>query len=178
MKSFREFILESSIPPGNYVSIKAVNPGDIFEEMHILSPKSGTKPPDNDYHVTLMYSKNSNENIDRIQDVLQFSGFNKEYCCNVVAADCFGDSENPSMSCLVLKLECDDLHKMHDFLKSFKLVHSFPNFEPHITLLYKMDTEEAYKYKELINTSLETGNWSKCIILHRLKSETINRYYV
>ena len=176
MKTFKEYLLEA-VPAGNYVSIKASDPGDVWEEMYISAPKTGVAPPNGDYHVTLMYSEYTNENIDRISDVLKHSGMDKCYNGRVIAADCF-DADDESKSCIVLKLDPIELCKIHDYLKSFGLVHSYSEFEPHITLRYNMDAAEAHHYKALINTSLETGNWKHTAYLYGIKSETINKNYV
>ena len=176
MKMFKQF-LESTSTAGNYVSIKASDPGDVWKEMGIQPPKSGETPPNGDYHVTLIYSEKSNENIDRITSVLDQSGFNYPYIYKVESAECF-DADDASKSCIVLKLDAPAFHKVHDLLKSFGLTHSYPTFEPHLTLRYNMDIEEAHKYKDLINTSLETGNWKKLIKLNGMKSETLNKNYV
>lgn len=176
MKTFRQF-LESASTAGNYVSIKASDPGDVWKEMGIQPPKSGETPPNGDYHVTLMYSEKSNENIDRITGVLKNSGVDREYEFPVDSAECF-DADDASKSCIVLKLDAPILHHIHEHLKGFGLTHSYPTFEPHLTLRYNMDIEEAHKYKDLINTSLETGNWKKLIELNGMKSETLNKNYV
>lgn len=177
MISFRQYLIEAAERSGNYVSVKASDPGNVWEEMHINAPKSGVAPPESDYHVTLMYSENSKEEPSRILDNLKESGFDYEHKCIVKEADCF-DADDASKSCIVLKLDSPSIHKIHDYLKSFGLVHSYPSFEPHVTLRYNMDVEEAHNYKALINTSIETGNWSKTIYLQGLCSDTINKNYV
>ena len=177
MISFSQYLMEADVRTGNYVSVKAMDPGDVWEEMHINSPKSGVAPPAGDYHATLMYSETSKEEPSRIIDNLKESGFDREYKCRVESAECF-DADDTSKSCIVLKMDAPELDKMHDYLKSFGLVHSYSKFEPHVTLRYNMNVEEAHQYKELINTSLETKNWEKIIYLQGLCSETINKNYV
>lgn len=177
MISFSQYLAEAAERSGNYVSVKAMDPGNVWEEMHINPPKSGVAPPAGDYHVTLMYSETSKEEPSRILDALKESGFDREFKPWVESAECF-DADDASKSCIVLRLDAPELDKIHDYLKSFGLVHSYPTFEPHVTLRYNMDLAEAHEYKALINTSLETGNWEKIIYLQGLCSETINKNYV
>lgn len=177
MISFSQYLMEAEKRSGNYVSVKAMDPGNVWEEMHINPPKSGVAPPSGDYHVTLMYSETSKEEPSRILDTLKESGFDYEHKCVVRSAECF-DADDASKSCIVLKLDSPSIHKIHDYLRSGGLVHSYPTYEPHVTLRYNMDLAEAHEYKSLINTSLETGNWAKTIYLQGLCSETINKNYV
>lgn len=150
--------------------------GDPFNEMGISKPKTGETPPTDDYHVTLMYSKDTKEDPNRILDTIQNSRLDIPYECKVKGAECFED--DASKSCIVLLLDDPILHKIHDFIRSLGLRHSYPEFIPHITLRYNMDLEEAHNYKDLINTSIEVGTFNKTVYLHNVCSEIINTDYV
>lgn len=174
--NFKQWLDESEMT-GNYVCIHAINDYDgFFDEVGIPDPKTGSSPPKGDYHCTLMYSENSNVDPTRIMNALAVD-FNKDLSADIIGFDCF-DAEDASKSCIVIKLKHDLLDHIHDWLKSFGLQHSYPEFSPHITLKYNMDVEEAHYYKDLLNTSLETGNVPIPFVdLGGYKSAKINKNY-
>lgn len=174
--NFKKWLDESNMT-GNYVCINAINDYDgFFNEVGIPDPKTGSSPPKGDYHCTLMYSEMTNEHPDRIMDALMID-FNKTITADIVGFDCF-DAEDKSKSCIVIKLKNESLDHLHDLMKGYGLKHSYSDFQPHITLKYNMDVEEAHYYKDLLNTSLETGNVPIPLIdLYGFKSDRINKNY-
>ena len=173
MHSFKSYLLEGC--SGNYVCIESENLSSFFDLVGVPAPTTGDLPPD--YHCTLMYSKRSNIEPQRVLSVLKSSGFDKPYEVEIDAYDSFdslpkGGLRDEAKACLVAKINCEGLHQLHDFLKGMGMIHSYSEFSPHITLRYNMDVEEANKYKELL-----AGKTLK-VLLMKFRSEPINEGYV
>ena len=66
---------------------------------------------------------------------------------------------------------------MHDTLRGIGLHHSYPEYSAHVTLTYNMDVEEAHAYRDAMNPLL-SGAPHQYIVLHNIRSETINEDYV
>jgi len=173
MITFKQYLVEDAKTPGNYISIKSDDLGDFFSDNDIEEPVSGESPPKGDYHCTLMYSKGSAVDTKSILKAINEAGFQKDYKCTVTAADCF-DADDGGKSCVVLKLDIPEFHKLHKFLKTLGLDHSYPKFAPHVSLRYNMDVEEAHKVRDAINAS----SAKPTIKLSDIHSETINTNYV
>lgn len=173
MQSFKTYLKEGC--SGNYVCLESEDLSSFFDLVGVPAPKTGDLPPD--YHCTLMYSKRSNIEPQRVLSLLKSSGFDKPYEVEIGAYDAFdslpkGGLRDEAKACLVAKITCGCLHQLHDFLKGMGMIHSYSEFSPHLTLRYNMDIEEAHKYKELL-----AGKTLK-VMLFNFRSETINESYV
>ena len=181
MKSFIEFINESKAQ-GNYVALDVLVP-DLRLQYNMLgfdNPSSGESPPKDDYHCTLIYSKETNLDPTRVAESLV--GFPSEINARVIGVECFDSIpedgvRDEAKSCIVLRLESDVLNKMHDTLRGIGLHHSYPEYSAHVTLTYNMDVEEAHAYRDAMNPLL-SGAPHQYIVLHNIRSETINEDYV
>lgn len=171
MINFKQFLVEST-PTGNYVCINAENQSDIWKNNGLTPPESGVAPPDGDYHCTLIYSENSSVNYLRIKDDIQ-TAFPNSMVGIVTEYACF-DSQEKDKSCIVAKIENPLLQKIHDYLRSFGLQHSYDQFEPHVTIRYNMTIPEAHKYRDLLNSPVSP----RAILLKNYKSAPIDKNYV
>ena len=174
MITFKQYLNEMADPQGNYVAIQAESQKNFFNKME--KPQTGTPPPDNDYHCTLMYSKTTF--MDPALVLKELTKFDGELVAAVTGVDCFDSppkegSRDPAKSCIVLKLDCPQLVHAHNHLKAIGLQHSYPEFSPHVTLLYNVAVDEAHYFKDKLN-KMRLGY----IILSNFTSATINTNYV
>lgn len=144
MISFKQFLFENS--SGNYVSIKVENGLSIpsleklFGGSHVCDPK--------DQHVTLIYSKGTEVSKNKILDTLhQWNGKIEVELGDVTAFDATPkEGERDSSLCtIVIKLKSKTLDDIHERLKDIGLKHSYPDFSPHISILYNLPIEEKEK---------------------------------
>jgi 2'-5' RNA ligase len=118
--------------PGNYVSVRA----DISDLDTSIVGEYATPEP----HMTLMYSKKTNVDYDKIDSAMShypivFFGFIDEVTT-------FEDSENGNKA-IVFKIKSDLALEMHSALRAIGLHHSFNPFEPHVTVAYNVPPELA-----------------------------------
>ena len=135
-KSFNDFLTEAKEPRGNYVSIDTT-----LEDRGLNLGKEGvfTKSP----HVTLMYSKNTNKTDSSVNQVV--GRFPQQVSATFGGVKIFDDSDGKHA--VVLGLVCDELHTMHGELSSAGLVHSYDEYEPHLTYAYNLTRDEAEALK-------------------------------
>lgn len=131
------FCEATGVFPGNYVSLKCVLP-EISVKIH-----SGTLTPPEKHHITLVYSDSTCVSHKTIKNVLTQVDPKMELIGT--SFDAFPDSKNPGKSALVLKIESPLLQNIHSCLVSIGCKHSFPTFEPHVTLAYGVDNDEVEK---------------------------------
>jgi 2'-5' RNA ligase len=177
MKTFKDYLIETT-GKGNYVCIDSEDLGAFFARIGMQEPVSGKAPPNGDYHCTLMYSTDSSVNPDKAMANIT-SMFPREIKAEVVHFECFDSLpeegvRDEAKSCIVMELQNPLLNRMHEYLKSMGMQHSFPEYRPHVTLRYNMSVEEAHYYKDKLNSA----NISLSINLANFKSETINKDYV
>lgn len=164
---------------GNYVCIKSEDLSDFFDREGIFPPITGKSPPEGDYHCTIMYSLKSDVDPKRIQQGVDSTNLSTDMQADIIGYECF-DSRNEDgeidgvKSCIVILIESENLDKIHDYLKSFNLIHSYAEFKPHVTLRYGMDVDEAHYYRDVLNR--DAGR--KSISLSNLVSQAINKNYV
>ncbi len=160
MISFKQYLLEAmDTRTGNYVSVACKVPKELTD----LKVQTGTKSKD--YHITLVYSKESSANKDAVKKALE-SNFKSSGIAKIIKAAKFDSQEDAGKSCIVLKLESKQLNAMNKALTSFAdIKHSYPNYEAHVTLFYDVVTDEAEYWVNWINEQSdyigEFLQWSK-----------------
>lgn len=176
-KTFKEFLMENA--NGNYVCIDVEDDlSSYFNSVGLQEPITGTAPPQRDYHCTLIYSKTTYTDPNKIMKAIS-EKFDPICHARIEGFDCFDSlPENgvrdSAKSCIVMKLDCPVLHEIYRFLQSLGLQHSYPQYSPHVTLRYNMSVEEAHYYKDLLNTVF----LEQVLTLKNFKSQTINKNYV
>lgn len=144
MKSFLEYLSEATdTKSGNYVSIH------VDSAPKVKVPETGKISKD--YHVTLMYSKQSSRNVDTIKKNLE-KKFSDSVTGTVEKAECFDSDENGT-SCIVLTLDAPLLLTIHKYLNQEALKHSYDDYRPHLTLFYDVESKEAHEMCKKINDS-------------------------
>lgn len=139
MKSYTDWVKENN--PGNYVSVDVEGlPTSFVSSLPgIVTPKP---------HITLMYSKNSHVPLDHINYVLnrrKVSGI----LVPVVGVSVFDSApsdngeRDEALGCIVLNVASDVLTDIHAHLTRLGCKHSYPNFEPHATLIYDCPVEQC-----------------------------------
>ena len=172
MISFKQYLSELTKPSGNYVALDATDQTNWFIVNGFPEPKSGKAPPLGDFHCTLMYSENTaippNKALKLDLGTVSAS---------VTGIGCFDglNDDKTSKSCLVLQLFSPVLEQLHKSLSDLGMVHSYKEFNPHITLRYNMDVNEAHVFRDMINGS---GKKFADIQLSNMRSESINKNYV
>lgn len=154
MLSFKQYLLEST--GGNYVSLDVDNP-----EIE-LKLDSGTIVPTGKHHITLMYSEGTNVPTDKIKNAIEWMSGSRT--AKSKSVDVFDSQENPSLGCIVLKIESDHLQNVHEELKRIGLRHSYSEYKPHVTLAYDVDIEEARTIAKQLNKKLQE---TPCLITMR-----------
>ena len=146
---------------GNYVSVGAKFPRGIDQFIPTDESKS------NDAHVTLMYSKETHLNNDSVsQAVIQ--KFGNTFDATILKGSILGHEKD--VGCIVLILHSPTLEKIHTYLKSIGLQHSYPSYHPHLTLAYDVKIDDANAMIDQINKSDLIG---KKITLHSVTATTI-----
>ena len=162
MLTFKQYIIEST--GGNYVSLEVDDP-----EIE-LKLESGTIVPAGKHHVTLMYSVGTDVPEEKIKKAIEWMTGSRTAKSNSV--DVFDSQDNPSSGCIVLKIDSDHLQNIHEELKRIGLRHSYSDYQPHVTLAYGVDIEEARSTAKQLNKKLQE---TPCLITMRgLSIEPIN----
>lgn len=144
--------LREAFSSGNYVAI------DVDDDIDLLGDEkihSGKVTPEEKRHVTLMYSKTSAKDHEAILSMLK-DKYPPKIVADVVGYECFDalpkeGERDENLSCLVVKLQSPVLSMIHKHLASIGLEHSYPEFAPHMTLIYDMDRSEAHALKDKLN---------------------------
>jgi hypothetical protein len=176
-KTFKQFLTENS-DTGNYVSVESEDLSMVFHNYGFDDPITGQTPPEGDYHCTLMYSESTRMNPESILPALVRS-FPIGILARVQCFECFDSlpeegKRDESKSCIVMKLKSHELTIVHSYLQNIGLRHSYPSFQPHVTLRYNMSVEEAHYYRDKFNAGMK----SQTIKLSNFKSARINKNYV
>ena len=152
MISFKEYLIESTSVPGNYISIKVDTP--------IIIAGLKEEFPDcsvciEDQHVTLMYSVSTDIAEDKIYEVLD-----KHEKPLVALLDSLAAFDSPqkegqeNMCAIVVKLKPSELNCIHSELLELGLKHSYPEFSPHISLIYKVPMVQKEKVMKFIESKI------------------------
>jgi len=168
--------IQESTSQGNYVALDAPDLDHVWGTFGIKPPKSGSSPPRGDYHCTLIYSKDTSLCPEDSLQKLNSVGINYPILAGVSSFDVFDDGEKAA---LVAKLNSVTLHKLHDVCRGIGMKHSYPEFNPHVTLRYGMKPDEAHAYAEYLNGNpVPSDGFHFSVALDNLRSETINEDYV
>lgn len=152
------FLYEFVNTPGVYVGIK-LDKQSIESLQSFIKDNEIPNPIDsNDMHVTIMYSEKPIHKSDELIDP------KLELTASATEFDLYGDDRN----CLVLKIDCDELHKRHQFFTEKGGKHSYDEYSPHITLSYDcpdFDVKSLPKFTGEITLTDEyseplTKNWA------------------
>jgi 2'-5' RNA ligase len=154
MLTFRQYIIESA--NGNYVSTDVATDLPNFG-LDAKYPDANITPRI-DQHVTLIYSKETNIPLGKVEKFLKtcpqkFTATIKD----VAAFDSVPkDGERDESKCaIVLKLDSSDLKAIHDGLKGIGLKHSYPDFSPHITLIYGFPRDQKEECMKFIKDQIK-----------------------
>lgn len=145
MISFKEYLLTeaSDTKTGNYVSVKQKFP-DFVKDMDVSTGKI-----QNDPHITLVYSKEQTVQPHKLLEVLKRE-FKDYGVARITSAAVFGEEDG--VGCIVLKLNAPLLAKINTALVQFAdIKHSYQKYEPHLTLFYDVNLEEARYWADVIN---------------------------
>ncbi len=166
MKTFKEFLIESSARiGGNYVSFDVERP----KFVDAIDPHTGQVSKQ--FHVTVIYSNDTDMDPEMVlKNVVRFRQMG--FVAKVVSAEVFDSQDDQSTGCVVLKLDCDQLHATHSSLVNMGLRHSYASFEPHVTLWYGVALDEANSIKSYINKLLKQEE-TTIFIPNKIKSEKI-----
>ena len=160
MLTFKQYILEST--GGNYVSLEVDDP-----EIE-LKLDSGTIVPSGKHHITLIYSEGTNVPEEKIKNAIEWMTGSRTVKSKSVVV--FDSQDNPSSGCIVLKIDSDHLQNIHEELKRIGLRHSYSDYQPHVTLAYDVDIEEARTTADHLNKKLQE---TPCLIT--MRGLTINK---
>lgn len=150
MLSFKEYLLEAArTKDGNYVAINTTKP----EFIDYYEPSTGKVSKE--FHVTLMYSAASEVDPDAVKDNLVIPKIIK---ADVIKADIFDSQTDETVGCIVLKLKSKELEAAHKDLIKMGLVHSYPEYSPHLTLWYDVELSEARRIVDALNAAI--AKWS------------------
>lgn len=135
-KTFLDFFNESEAL-GNYVSIDTnINfPDGLDKYDGKITPSA---------HCTIMYSKNSNIPLDKVQALVDTFPTSFIGVCNGI--DIFDDDD---YSCVVLRIDAPELYSMNEKLTSIGLKHSY-DYNPHITCMYKLTHKDARAVRDFV----------------------------
>lgn len=176
MLSFKEYLFESlDSYPGNYVCSYCEKP--IVPDS--MLPQSGKRPEDN-YHITLIYSQFSDVDQRIIANLLEMVPRDYDLVYDLV--DCFdsikeGETE-ATKAALVLKVVSPTAEKIHESLVSLGMEHSFPEFSPHVTLAYDVDIDEARECMGKLNVWLSELDNKPRLTTTRFESKPIDKDWV
>lgn len=155
MLTFKQFLEAVDSKKGNYVSV-GVDKESLPSSINLVSPSTGKATKDS--HVTIVYSKESTVDKKALLDALR-AKFKDTGVAKIVSADGF-DGEDEKVKCIVLKLHSPYLEKMNLACASFgDIKHSYQDYEPHLTLFYDVEKEEANHWIKLINSSDIIGSF-------------------
>lgn len=115
---------------GNYVGMKLCD--ESVEKVMKLMKKLKLEKPvsEDDLHITLMYSPNKGNP--------SFMPSKLEQVAMPTRFALYGDDKN----CLVIKLESEGLQERHKEIGSFGFIHTYDEYNPHLTLSYGFEGEE------------------------------------
>lgn len=161
-------MIESAEPPGNYLSLACELP--TFKE--IASLRSGKAPDKTKSHITVMYSKNSSLDSDKLLKDIE-PQWAPSYA-TIIGFDCFdGYEKGEATGCIVAKVDCPMAEHLHQTLKvAYGLQHSYPQFKAHLTLAYDVDLIEARNITALLNEKYSRRAMK--LAVGKLTSDTID----
>lgn len=139
MKSFTEFLHEQE-STGVYVSIDTD-----LEQMVEFKEGIFTKRA----HCTLMYAEEQsfNEFKLKINSIVDYyAGKTIEGTCESIEA--FDDKEGTCA--LVLKIDSEMIREIHGKLKALGLIHSYDDFQAHVTYAYRINKSDVDRLKLML----------------------------
>jgi hypothetical protein len=153
LKTFKEYLAESA--KGNYVSINVASPLPDFklEQMY-----GGSKVCEfGDQHVTLIYSTGSDVPLSRVDRFIEL--LPKTVQATVIGVEAFDavpkDGERDENLCtIVLTLKSEQLDKIYEGLLCLGMKHSYPEFSPHISLMYGFERERKEECLEYLRSRI------------------------
>jgi 2'-5' RNA ligase len=154
MLSFREYLMESV--KGNYVSIDVDRP--------LIIPSLAEKFPTakiciDEQHATLMYSETTDIADETIKAFL--SKYSKPFKINLGTVEAFDspmdDGSKSELCAIVVKIESNLLSEIHSGLKKLGLKHSYADFQPHISVLYKLPMADKNAALSCVRDNIEKG---------------------
>lgn len=148
MLSFKQYLVEATdTKSGNYVSVASKFP-KIMDQMDVASGSKSKDP-----HITLVYSKEST--VDKSVLLKSIQQQFKDYgVAEIIGAAAFDGEDDKA--CIVLKLKSPQLKKINTALCSFgDIKHSYPDYQPHLTLFYGVDKEEADYWVKWLNSRVK-----------------------
>lgn len=148
MISFKQYLIEKSKPPGNYASIGV----DGGIPINLPKTKSGVATPLDKLHVTLIYSPTTSLNPAKVLQTLE-SKFPVVVRAVGTEFDVF-DGDN-GKSALVLRLESPILNAAHQSLVSMGCKHTYPEYNPHVSVVTDINTEECHALAEVLNKTMD-----------------------
>lgn len=107
-----------------------------------------------DMHLTLMYDRDT----DLIHKYKNCCRPDRTYKATVTGIDVFG-KPGDKWRALVLKLHCPQLTRRHAAIKkTFGFNHSYPTFEPHVSIKYQPSAQEERNFmrlKDIVGQKIE-----------------------
>jgi hypothetical protein len=154
MISFREYLIEAV--KGNYVSVGVDRP--------LIIPDLAEKFPTakiciDEQHATLMYSETTNISDKVIRALL--AKYAKPFKVNLGSVEAFDsptdDGSKSELCAIVVKIESSLLSEIHTGLKKLGLKHSYADFQPHISVLYKLPMADKDAALSYVRGNIEKG---------------------
>ena len=162
---YQQLLEEADAPRGNYVSFDVDDPGlDI-------QPKTGTVVPKGKFHVTVMYSPDTE--FDDMTIMREIELYSMPFEARVAYAKVLDSQESPDKAAVVLVLDSPRLNIIHRKLTEMGLKHTYPEFIPHVTLAYDVDRKEAERMVTVLNTEFANELETEYLSLLNLKSAPI-----
>lgn len=149
MKTFKEFLIESAT--GNYVSIDVIG-GIVIPVLEKVFPDATVCKPAAQ-HVTLIYSTGTDASMGNVKQLLK--PYFKKITVDIIGVAAFDavpkeGQRDEDLCTIVVKIHSDVLVEIHERLKAFGLKHSYPEFSPHISILYNFPRSDKKKAIDLI----------------------------
>lgn len=146
--SFKQYLIEATdTKTGNYVSVDTSFP-DFISQMDVSTGSKSKNP-----HITLVYSKEQSVDAKKLLKTLN-QKFKDYGVAEIIGAASFGSEEDKA--CIVLKLKSPQLSRINTALCSYgDIKHSYPEFQPHLTLFYDVKKEEANYWVDWLNSRVK-----------------------
>jgi hypothetical protein len=150
MITFKEYLVESAA--GNYVSVDVYDP--------VIIPGLAEKFPTSkicidEQHATLMYSETTDVPTAKINKFLV--QYDEPIECKLGTVEAFDSPTAPGCCAIVVKIEGALINKIHEGLKAMGLKHSYPDFQPHVSVMYKTPLEEKEAALAYVRENLKGG---------------------
>lgn len=141
MKSYQQYICEQQqTAKGNYVAVSCTT-----NATKLVSPEDGEVVDDS--HITLMYSEHSN--VDHETILSELNNKFKSILGDTIKANKVDYFENESGEdgTIVIRINNETLNEIHLMLTDLGMKHSYPSYNPHVSLVYHVSKE---KYNSIL----------------------------